>query len=164
MDNLLILLLLRFKNIILKSMKYLKLYEEFGEKLVNLYRIEPEDWKQRTHPTHEKDPLLNDFDDYYFPFKSYGKWFEIDLERVLKSKTSLAPGTLFSDKLNFFIVQVPEKDLHKYSVKNFPDFVSWSKSPETEFIIDFDRDKTQKITFDNNESGWQKLNQELKKQ
>ncbi len=31
-------------------------------------------------------------------------------------------------------------------------------------LYDFDRDKTQKITFDNNESGWQKLNQELKKQ
>lgn len=143
-------------------MKYIKLFEQFEEELVNLYRIEPADWKDREHPTHDKDPLLNDFEDYYFPFKSYGKWFEIDLNRLLKGGTTIAPGSLLSNKLNLFIIKVPKKDLPKYSVKNFPDIESWSKSADTEFIVEFDRDKTEKITFENTKSGWESLKNNLR--
>ena len=135
-----------------------------ADELVDLWRVEPAEWNKIAHPTGPKDPKLLDFEDFYYPYESYGKWFEKDINRLLKNRSSAAPGLLTSpsDQLNLFRIQIPKSKLPKYNVKGTSS-ESWSKSPKSEYIIDFDRSTTPKITFSNTDEGWQSLSSKLPK-
>ena len=128
-----------------------------ADELIDLWRVEPANWDKMVHPTGPKDPMLNDFLDSYYPYDSYGRWFEKDVSRLLNNRNTAAPGILDeSGQLNLFNIKVPKSKLSEYNVKGTP-FEEWSKNPVSEYVMDFDRSVTPKITFDNTEEGWQSL-------